>query len=228
MSIKSDYKKARTNYLSRVRRLESMGYYVDRIAIPKTPTQASINRLQKQSTKSIKAKSPLYDILTGEILAPHTTSTRKKIETRNKKNTEFVKSVNKEITSDLNTPNTPKSKQKPIKITRGEPVEIGGTQALFSDDIAIKNFYDSIETFIPPLQPFLKQRMDELLGDNSPERRKMVAQTIRENPDYLPAPSDSRESTISYKFSELERMLNLNLEQSQILQELAGANGVTP
>ena len=48
-SIVAEYKKARTNYLRRRRRLMSQGYEIELIPIPKRVTEGSIRRLKKQT-----------------------------------------------------------------------------------------------------------------------------------------------------------------------------------
>lgn len=201
MTIKQQYRKARQNYLARVRNLEKAGYQVERIPVPKNPTRASINRLNKLTSKALREKAPLVDILTGEIEKPRGRSQRRQIETRNKKNRKFISEIERGI-------------RQPIDL-KAIPQAI---------DITINNLYESIDSFIPPLQRIIKERLDELVGDGSKERKEALAKTIKENPDYLPTPMDSSEATITYKFAELQRILNLNLEELQRLEELAGTD----
>lgn len=77
-----EYRKARRNLQARVRRLEKKGIWVEPIpAIPKHITQASINRLNKLTTKKLKeTKETLkFDPETGEIFEEITRPKRKKI-----------------------------------------------------------------------------------------------------------------------------------------------------
>lgn len=53
-SIVAEYKKARTNYLRRRRRLISQGYEIELIPIPKRVTEGSIRRLKKQTGAYMK------------------------------------------------------------------------------------------------------------------------------------------------------------------------------
>lgn len=53
-SIVAEYKKARTNYLRRRRRLISKGYEIELIPIPKRVTEGSIRRLKKQTGAYMK------------------------------------------------------------------------------------------------------------------------------------------------------------------------------
>lgn len=205
MTIRKQYNNARRNYLARVRALEKKGYQVDRIAIPKNPTRASISRLQKQTSSRLKQTSPFIDVFTGEILEPKGTSERKKFEKRNKRNDSFAKDIARE----MNLP-----REKAIRTVHTEV------------NVTIENFYESIESFIPPLQRFVKAKMDELLGDNSPERRRAVEKTMKENPDYVPTPDQSLQSTIAYSFTVLGKALQLNLKEMQEMQELTGTDGI--
>lgn len=205
MTIRKQYNNVRRNYLARVRALEKKGYQVDRIAIPKTPTRASISRLQKQTSSRLKQTSPFIDVFTGEILEPKGASERKKFEKRNKRNDSFAKDIAREMS-----------------LPREKAIQTVHTEV----NVTIENFYESIESFIPPLQRFVKAKMDELLGDNSPERRRAVEKTMKENPDYVPTPDQSLQSTIAYSFTVLGRALQLNLKEMQEMQELTGTDGI--
>jgi len=205
MTLRQQYNRARRNYLARVRELERQGYQVDRIDIPKKPTRASISRLQKQTSSKLKEKSAFIDIFTGEVLEPKGKSERKKFEKRNKRNTAYIKDIAKQM-------NLPRD-----IVIQSIPTEV---------DLTIENFYESIDRFIPPLQEFIKSKMDELLGDNSPERRQALEKTLKENPEYVPTPDQSSQSSIAYNFTVLANAMGLNLREIQELQELAGTDGI--
>lgn len=201
MTVKQQYQRARRNYLARVRNLEKAGYVIERIPVPKRPTEASIRRLSQQTSSKLRQSNPLINILTGEIEKPKGKTERRKIEKRNINNTKFVNKIKKELNVKL-------------------PDAYAVAQALPSAvDISIQKFYESIETFRPDLQSFIKERLDQLLGDNSPERRKALEKVLRENPDYIPTPTDSNAGTIEYKFAELSRILDLTLQEQNYLME---------
>lgn len=205
MSIRKQYNKARRNYLARVRALEKKGYQVERIAIPKFPTRASVSRLEKQTASRLKQISPFIDVITGEVLDPKGKSERKKFEKRNKANNAFIKDIAKQMKLPMD------------KVIQSIPTEV---------DVTIENFYESIDSFIPPLQSFIKAKIDELLGDNSPERRQELEKVLKENPEYVPTPDQSSQSSIAYKFTVLADALRLNLQEIQEMQELAGTDGI--
>jgi len=205
MTIRKQYNKARRNYLARVRALEKKGYQVERIAIPKFPTRASVSRLEKQTASRLKQISPFIDVFTGEVLDPKGKSERKKFEKRNKANNAFIKDIAKQMKLPMD------------KVIQSIPTEV---------DVTIENFYESIDSFIPPLQSFIKAKIDELLGDNSPERRQALEKALKENPEYVPTPDQSSQSSIAYKFTVLADALRLNLQEIQEMQELAGTDGI--
>lgn len=205
MTIRKQYNKARRNYLARVRALEKKGYQVERIAIPKFPTRASVSRLEKQTASRLKQISPFIDVFTGEVLDPKGKSERKKFEKRNKANNAFIKDIAKQMKLPMD------------KVIQSIPTEV---------DVTIENFYESIDSFIPPLQSFIKAKIDELLGDNSPERRQALEKALKENPEYVPTPDQSSQSSIAYKFTVLADALRLNIQEIQEMQELAGTDGI--
>lgn len=206
MSIKSEYKKARANYLARVRYQESLGYQVERIALPKKPTRASINRLNKQTAKEIRNKSTLVDVSTGEIVKPKRKSERQAIQKKNKAFTKVAKEIEKAITKDRRR----RSSKTNIEERQRSIIDIP-----YDFDIAIQNLYENIEYFIPPLRELIKARVDALLGDNSIERRKALGRVISENPDYVPTPQDSDRTRVEHKFAELSRLLKMEIDSKE-------------
>lgn len=204
MTVKQQYQRARRNYLSRVRQLEKAGYVVERIVIPRKITLASIRRLNKQTTNVIRNRAPLIDVFTGEVIEVSGKTHRRKVEQKNVYNSKMISQINKEL----------KKSQKPT--TFSSIVERMPT----SRDISIAQFYDSIPRFIPRLQPMITRAFEELLGNNTIEDRARVEKVLRENPDYIPTPMDSKEETIMYKFSELSRILRFTEEQQEQMMQI--------
>lgn len=202
MTIKQEYRRVRANYLARVRELETQGYQVDRVAIPKKPTLGSINRLQSLTTKTLKEKSTLVDISTGEVVNQKelTASTRKNIQKKNKKLHNYAKDIQKSIGV----------KGRSRKSIRELLIENIPTV----DEISLENFMESIDQFIPPVQEFIRQRVAELASTE--ENKKAFIKAIRDNPDYLPIPTDSDIGIISYKFAQLARIMDLDLQSNEM------------
>lgn len=84
-------------------------------------------------------------------------------------------------------------------------------------NIIIQNFYLTISKFIPPLQEILMDRLNELT--QTEEDRIALAKAMKENPDYVPNPADSRESIIEYKFTLLQNIMRMNNEETQEMIE---------
>ena len=66
--LQQQYTKEYNKYLARVRNQQKQGVQVERIKRVKKPTQASIERLQKQTAKEIRERASVVNMLTGEII----------------------------------------------------------------------------------------------------------------------------------------------------------------
>lgn len=80
-------------------------------------------------------------------------------------------------------------------------------------DLIIRNFESTVQLFIPPLQSRLYDFIDEMIPTGSYRERWCFAKTLKENPDYVPVPTDSNENTVNYKIGYLERIMNKNLSE---------------
>lgn len=201
MTIRQQYQKARRNYMQRVRYYQSRGYQIAPIEIPKNPTRASIRRLEKQTGKKLQT-STLIDLSSGEVLENASVSTKKAVAKQNVNLLQFKKEIDRAMRRD----------------NIGEIVNISGSIPLPSqDDIILERFIETIDLFIPPVREFLREKVAELT--RTPESRRALIKTMSENPDYIPVPSDSNIGTISYKIAELERILNLNLRDTNDLMD---------
>ena len=77
-SITQRYRRARRNYLSRRRTVQSEGYIVPSIEIPKRITEGSIRRLEKQTTDYMRLKSRKIETV-YEPPAPRVQETRRSV-----------------------------------------------------------------------------------------------------------------------------------------------------
>ena len=77
-SITKRYRRARRNYLSRRRTVQSEGYIVPSIEIPKRITEGSIRRLEKQTTDYMRLKSRKIETV-YEPPAPREQETRRSV-----------------------------------------------------------------------------------------------------------------------------------------------------
>lgn len=77
-SITQRYRRARRNYLARRRTVQSEGYIVPVIEIPKRITEGSIRRLEKQTSDTMRRKSRKIETV-YEPPAPRTQETRRAV-----------------------------------------------------------------------------------------------------------------------------------------------------
>lgn len=186
-TIREQYNKAYRNYLARVNRQVRVGYNVDVIKRVKNPTKASIRRLAKQTAKTIKEHSTLYNMLTGEEV------------TRQRKSAERI---NREFSS--LSPIEQELSREQGKITRYEPSE----GAISAVDITIENWYDYVEKSFPPqIAQYIKERSDAMINID----RDAFAYAIAENPDALPSPGyHNSERMVDASFSNIARIMKVN------------------
>lgn len=186
-TIREQYKKAYRNYLARVNRQVRVGYNVDVIKRVKNPTEASIRRLAKQTAKTIKEHSTLYNMLTGEEV------------TRQRKSAERI---NREFSS--LSPIEQELSREQGKITRYEPSE----GAISAVDITIENWYDYVEkSFTPQIAQYIKECSDAMINID----RDAFAYAIAENPDALPSPGyHNSERMVDASFSNIARIMKVN------------------
>lgn len=186
-TIRDQYNKAYRNYLARVNRQVRVGYNVEVIQRVKKPTMASIRRLEKQKARTIKEKSTLYDIITGEEV----TTRRKAYERINR---EFLKL----------SPMEQELSREQGKITKYESFD----EAVSVVDITIDNWYDYVEKSFPPqIAQYIKERSDAMINTD----RDAFAYAIAENPDALPSPGyHNTERMIDASFSSIARIMNVD------------------
>ena len=202
-TIRAQYNKAYRNYLARVNRQVRVGYNVDVIQRVKNPTMASIRRLQKQTAKTIKEHSTLYNMITGEEV----TSRRKSAER-----------INREFSS--LSPVEQELSREQGKITKYEPLE----GAISSVDITIENWYDYVEkSFTPQIAQYIKERSDAMINTD----RDAFAYAIAENPDALPSPGyHNSERMVDASFSNIARIMKVNKNSEGFQRFVDSVSGI--
>ena len=202
-TIRAQYNKAYRNYLARVNRQVRVGYNVDVIQRVKNPTRASIRRLQKQTAKTIKEHSTLYDMITGQEV------------TRQRKSAERI---NREFSS--LSPIEQELSREQGKITRYEPSE----GAISAVDITIENWYDYVEkSFTPQIAQYIKERSDAMINTD----RDAFAYAIAENPDALPSPGyHNSERMVDASFSNIARIMKVDKNSEGFQSFIDGVSGI--
>lgn len=202
-TIREQYNKAYRNYLARVNRQVRVGYNVDVIQRVKNPTRASIRRLQKQTAKTIKERSTLYNMITGEEVK----SRRKSAER-----------INREFSS--LSPVEQELSREQGKITKYEPFE----DAISAVDITIENWYDYVEkSFTPRIAQYIKESSDAMINID----RDAFAYAIAENPDALPSPGyHNSERMVDASFSNIARIMKVNKNSEGFQRFMDGVSGI--
>lgn len=202
-TIREQYNKAYRNYLARVNRQVRVGYNVDVIQRVKNPTRASIRRLQKQTAKTIKEHSTLYNMITGEEV----TSRRKSAER-----------INREFAS--LSPVEQELSREQGKITKYQPFE----DAISAVDITIENWYDYVEkSFTPQIAQYIKERSDAMINTD----RDAFAYAIAENPDALPSPGyHNSERMVDASFSNIARIMKVDKNSESFQSFIDGVSGI--
>lgn len=218
MTLKEQYKRARKNYLARVRNLADQGFMIEPIKIVKRPTKASINRLNRQTAKYMREHNPLVNLSTGEVV----TKNRLKVARQQGKVTrelrKFKNQVNQAIQS--NSQRIQTSGSKGYKTA----VEYWGNMPK-ETDLVISNWYKSInEDFVPAIRETLAEFTSVLYNENP----DAFAKLLREQPDLFPQPTYEAVASIRQKFSIIGEKIALSDEArskyNQLLEDVNNYN----
>lgn len=177
--LQQQYAKEYNKYLARVRNQQKQGVQVQRIKRVKKPTQASIERLQKQTAKEIRERASIVNMLTGEIITSKEYGRKHALEI----NRVFTKLTPQEQEyarfHDYTTAKELKTLQKTgIKVNIATPV--------LDYEAIIDSWYDSLESFAPKTVHWLRQKTDVLLTNASDKERALFAYTYKKEPEAFP------------------------------------------
>lgn len=218
MTVKEQYKRARKNYLARVRNLRDQGFMINPIKIVKKPTKVSIERLNKQTAKYMREHNKLVNLSTGEVV----TKNRLKIARQQGKVTremrKFKNQVNKAVQN--NSQRIQTSGSKGYKTA----VEYWGNMPK-ETDIIVSNWYKSInEDFVPAIRETLAEFTSVLYNENP----DAFAKLLKEQPDLFPQPTYEEVKSIKQKFSIIGEKINLSEKArdayNKLLEEVSTYN----
>lgn len=196
MTIKEQYKKARTNYLRRINTAVRSGYRPKVIPIPKRITEGSIRNLEKWRGEYIRTHSVMVDVETGDELKP--TKNKKLRRQREKAYREYMNKPLQDVDNIVNQGSD----------QAYEPDAILPPQASYEQ--IIDNWYENIhENFYWYIAQFIESQTNRLIYGKDAEIRKRFAYVYAQNPDIFPEPPyDSRENVIK-SFNDIARMMEL-------------------
>lgn len=176
--IQKEYSHEYTKYLSRVRNQQKQGVQVKIIKRVKNPTQASIDRIKKQTAKEIRKNATVVDMLTGEKITPKEYGRKHALE----RNRVFIKLTPQEQEyarlhgSDL----------KELKAILKKGIRVNIATPVLDYEVIINSWYDSLYSFHPKVATWLREKTDALLSNATERDRALFAYTYSKAPEAFP------------------------------------------
>lgn len=198
--LKQEYSKEYNKYLSRVRNQQKQGVQVERIKRVKNPTQASIDRIKKQTAKEIRKNASVVDMLTGEVITSKEYGRKHALE----RNRVFIKLTPQEQEyarmqgyTDI----------KGLKALQKTGIKVNIATPVLDYEAIIDSWYDSLESFAPKTANWLREKTDALLSNASDKERALFAYTYAKEPEVFPTEPYMDKATVDVVFwNVLDRM----------------------
>lgn len=191
--IQKEYSKEYNKYLSRVRNQQKQGVQVERIKRVKKPTQASIERLKKQTAKEIRSKASVVNMLTGELITSKEYGRKNALEI----NRVFIKLAPQEQEyarmqgySDI----------KELKALQKTGIKVNISTPVLDYEAIIDSWYDSLESFAPKTANWLREKTDALLSNASEKERALFAYVYAKEPEAFPTEPYMDKATVDAVF----------------------------
>jgi hypothetical protein len=212
--LQQQYNKEYNKYLARVRNQQKQGVQVKIIKRVKNPTQASIERLKKQTAKEIRKNATVIDMLTGEAITAKEYGRKKALE----RNRIFIKL-------------TPQEQEyarihdyglKELKMILKKGIRVNIATPVLDYEAIIDSWYDSLESFAPKTADYLREKTDALLYNASDKERALFAYTYSKEPEAFPTEPYMDKATVDAVFwNILHRMgvLSTTEDFQEFLQE---------
>lgn len=200
--LQQQYSKEYYKYLARVRNQQKQGVQVQIIKRVKKPTQASIERLKKQSAKEIRKKASVVNMLTGELITAKEYGRKHALEI----NRVFTKLTPQEQEyarfHDYTTAKELKTLQKTgIKVNIATPV--------LDYEAIIDSWYDSLDNFAPKTASYLREKTDALVYSLSDKERALFAYTYAKEPEAFPEPPYLDKASVDAVFWNILRRMGV-------------------
>lgn len=199
--LRQEYNKAYRNYMRRVSTQTKKGYIVPTIQKVKNPTEASIRRIKSMTAKEIISRSEIYDILNDRYLAPGESGRGKAL----KDNKAFFKLSPFEQEIALSIKSLDRDVIANITVeTPDEPAD--------EIDSLIEKWYETIEEFIPKVQPLLRERTDELIRKD----RIAFANVIKNHGGLFPPTTEYKAQVISAGFNNISDVMDWSRSSGEL------------
>lgn len=208
--LRQEYSKAYRNYMRRVSTQTKKGYIVPTIQKVKNPTEASIRRIKSMTAKEIISRSEIYDILNDRYLSPGKSGRGKAL----KDNKAFFKlsPFEQEIALSIKSLDRDAIANIAVEMPDEPADEI---------DALIEKWYETIEEFIPKVQPLLRERTDELIRKD----RIAFANVIENHGGLLPPTTEYKAQVISAAFNTIADVMDWS-RSSGVLERFMDSYGI--
>lgn len=198
--LQQQYAKEYNKYLVRVRNQQKQGVQVQRIKRVKKPTQASIERLQKQTAKEIREKASVVNMLTGEIITSKEYGRKHALEI----NRVFIKLTPQEQEYARIHEYT---SAKELKALQKNGIKVNIATSVLDYEVVIDSWYDSLYSFHPKVTTWLREKTDALLSNATKRDRALFAYTYSKAPEVFPTEYYMDKATVDAVFWKiLQRM----------------------
>lgn len=190
--IQKEYTHEYTKYLARVRNQQKQGVQVKIIKRVKNPTQASIDRIKKQTAKEIRKDATVVDMLTGEVITSKEYG-RKHALKRNRvfiKLTPYEQEYAREHGFDL----------QELKAILKKGIIVNIATPVLDYKVIIDSWYDSLYSFHPKVATWIREKTDALLSNATERDRALFAYTYSKAPEVFPTEYYMDKATVDAVF----------------------------
>lgn len=200
--LQQQYAKEYNKYLARVRNQQKQGVEAQRIKRVKKPTQASIERLKKQTAKEIRDKASVVNMLTGEVITSKEYGRKHALE------------INRVFTK-----LTPQEQEyarfhgytnaKELKALQKTGIKVNIATPVLDYEAIIDSWYDSLDSFVPKTAHFLRMKTDAILSIATEKERALFAYTYSKSPESFPTEPYMDKATVDAVFGNILRMMGI-------------------
>lgn len=200
--LQQQYTKEYNKYLARVRNQQKQGVQVQRIKRVKKPTQASIERLKKQTAKEIRDKASVVNMLTGELISYREHGRKHALEI----NRIFIKLAPQEQEyARMNDYTTVKE----LKALQKTGIKVNTVTPVLDYEAIIESWYDSLESFAPKTAHFLRMKTDEILVNATEKEKALFAYTYSKDPEAFPTEPYMDKASVDAVFSNIIQKMGI-------------------
>lgn len=200
--LQQQYSKEYKKYLARVRNQQKQGVQVQIIKRVKKPTQVSIEKLKKQGAKEIKRKASVVNMVTGVLISPEEYGRKHALEA----NRVFIRLTPQEQEY-ARTHNYSTAEELKKILNKGIRVNI--TTPVLDYEVIIEEWYDSLESFAPSTEHYLRMKTDVLLLNATEHDRALFAYTYSKAPEVFPKDPYMDKPTVDAVFSNVLQKMGI-------------------